>query len=117
MVGEDIVGVKVKGCNFSGLTEVSFAVDGRNHTFEDCDVVGTVDNAFVFAATSESCRLDGCSALGIGTFDEILEVIRRDRNWNEGAARKQLLTLFEALGHADPAVQAGRRKLSSLLFS
>ena len=48
---------------------------------------------------------------------ELLESIRRDRNWNEGAARKQLLTLFEALGAADPAVQAGRRKLSSLLFS
>ena len=48
---------------------------------------------------------------------ELLESVRRDRNWNEGAARKQLLTLFEALGPADPAVQAGRRKLSSLLFS
>ena len=48
---------------------------------------------------------------------EILEAIRRDRNWNEGAARKQLLTLFEALGGADPAVREGRRKLSSLLFS
>jgi putative thioredoxin len=48
---------------------------------------------------------------------ELLEIVRRDRNWNEGAARKQLLTLFEALGPADPAVQAGRRKLSSLLFS
>ncbi len=48
---------------------------------------------------------------------ELLESVRRDRNWNEGAARKQLLTLFEALGAADPAVQAGRRKLSSLLFS
>jgi len=49
--------------------------------------------------------------------DELLEIVRRDRNWNEGAARKQLLTLFEALGATDPAVQAGRRKLSSLLFS
>jgi len=48
---------------------------------------------------------------------EILEAIRRDRNWNEGAARKQLLTLFEALGGGDPAVREGRRKLSSLLFS
>ena len=48
---------------------------------------------------------------------EILEAIRRDRNWNEGAARKQLLTLFEALGGTDPAVREGRRKLSSLLFS
>ena len=49
--------------------------------------------------------------------DELLESIRRDRSWNEAAARKQLLTLFEALGAADPAVQSGRRRLSSLLFS
>ena len=49
--------------------------------------------------------------------DELLESFRRDRNWNEAAARKQLLTLFEALGGADPAVQSGRRRLSSLLFS
>jgi len=49
--------------------------------------------------------------------DELLESFRRDRNWNEAAARKQLLTLFEALGGADPAVQNGRRRLSSLLFS
>ena len=48
---------------------------------------------------------------------ELLEIVRRDRNWNDAAARKQLLTLFEALGPADPAVQSGRRKLSSLLFS
>ena len=48
---------------------------------------------------------------------EILESVRRDRNWNEAAARKQLLTLFEALGAADPVVQSGRRKLSSILFS
>ncbi len=49
--------------------------------------------------------------------DELLESVRRDRNWNEAAARKQLLILFEALGGADPAVQSGRRRLSSLLFS
>ena len=48
---------------------------------------------------------------------ELLESIRRDRNWNEAAARKQLLTLFEEVGAGDPAVQNGRRRLSSLLFS
>ena len=48
---------------------------------------------------------------------ELLESVRRDRNWNDGAARKQLLTLFEALGATDPVVQNGRRKLSSILFS
>jgi len=49
--------------------------------------------------------------------DEYLEILRRDRNWNDGAARQQLLTLFEALGAADPVVKSGRRKLSNLLFS
>ena len=49
--------------------------------------------------------------------DELIEIIRRDREWNEQAARQQLLKLFEALGHADPLTVAGRRKLSSILFS
>ena len=49
--------------------------------------------------------------------DELIEIIRRDREWNEEAARQQLLKLFEALGHADPLTVAGRRKLSSILFS
>ena len=49
--------------------------------------------------------------------DELIEIIRQDREWNEQAARQQLLKLFEALGHADPLTVAGRRKLSSILFS
>ena len=49
--------------------------------------------------------------------DELLEIVRRDRGWNEEAARQQLVKLFEALGHADPLTVAGRRRLSSILFS
>ena len=49
--------------------------------------------------------------------DELIEIIRRDRQWNDEAARQQLLKLFEALGHTDPLTVAGRRKLSSILFS
>jgi putative thioredoxin len=48
--------------------------------------------------------------------DALLESFRRDRNWNEEAARKQLLKFFEAWGMTDPATLAARRKLSSLLF-
>lgn len=47
----------------------------------------------------------------------LLEAIRVDKDWNEGAARAKLLTLFEALGPTDDAVKAARRQLSSLLFS
>jgi putative thioredoxin len=49
--------------------------------------------------------------------DVLLAAIKTDRNWNEGEARKRLLTLFEALGPADPLVSQGRRRLSALLFS
>ena len=46
----------------------------------------------------------------------LLDAIKRDRAWNEEAARKQLLKFFEAWGFDDPASAAGRRKLSTLLF-
>lgn len=49
--------------------------------------------------------------------DALLASIAIDREWNEGAARKELLKLFEAIGHGDPLTLAARRKLSSILFS
>jgi putative thioredoxin len=48
--------------------------------------------------------------------DLLLGSIERDREWNEGAARKRLLTLFEATGLEDPWVAAQRRRLSAVLF-
>ena len=48
--------------------------------------------------------------------DLLLGSIERDREWNEGAARKRLLTLFEATGLEDPWVAAQRRRLSAILF-
>jgi putative thioredoxin len=48
--------------------------------------------------------------------DALIEAIKRDKAWNEEAARKQLLKFFEAWGFTDPATLAGRRKLSTLLF-
>lgn len=49
--------------------------------------------------------------------DQLLESIRRDRMWNEEAARKQLVKFFDAWGPKDSATMEGRRRLSSLLFS
>jgi len=49
--------------------------------------------------------------------EALLDIVRRDRAWNEGAARLQLLKFFEAWGVADPATMAARRKLSTILFS
>lgn len=49
--------------------------------------------------------------------DQLLELFRRDREWNEGAAKSQLFTIFEALKPQDPIVLAGRRRLSSMIFA
>jgi putative thioredoxin len=72
--------------------------------------------------TDHQARFDYALALAAGgrkteAIDQLLEIVRRDRKWNEEAARKQLLQLFEAWGPKDPATQEGRRRLSSLLFS
>ncbi len=49
--------------------------------------------------------------------DELLTLFRKDRGWNDEAAKKQLFTIFEALKPDDPIVLNGRRKLSSLIFA
>jgi len=49
--------------------------------------------------------------------NELLELFRRDREWNDGAAKTQLFTIFDALTAKDPIAINGRRKLSSLIFA
>jgi putative thioredoxin len=52
-----------------------------------------------------------------GAVEQLVTILRRDREWNEDAAREQLLQFFEAWGANDPATQNGRQRLSSVLFS
>jgi len=49
--------------------------------------------------------------------DQLLEIVRRDRKWNEDGARRQLVQFFEAWGGADEATVEGRKRLSTILFS
>ena len=49
--------------------------------------------------------------------DELLDIVKRAREWNEQAARKQLVKFFEAMGPTDPLTLTARRRLSSILFS
>jgi putative thioredoxin len=49
--------------------------------------------------------------------DQLLDLVKRDREWNEQAARRQLVKFFEAMGPTDPLTVAARRRLSSILFS
>ncbi len=71
---------------------------------------------------NHQARIDYAMALAAGgkkeqAVDQLLESIRRDRKWNEEAARKQLVQFFDAWGPKDPATLDGRRRLSSILFS
>jgi putative thioredoxin len=52
-----------------------------------------------------------------GAIDALLEIFRRDRDWNEGAAKAQLLKVLDSLGPKSPLAQKGRRRLSSMIFA
>ena len=72
--------------------------------------------------SDHQARFDLATALHAGgqvqeAVDQLLEIFRRDREWNEGAAKAQLFQIFDALPPKDPVALAGRRKLSSLIFA
>jgi putative thioredoxin len=52
-----------------------------------------------------------------GAIETLLELFRRDREWNDGAAKEQLFKLFDSLGPNDPLTLKGRRRLSSMIFA
>ncbi|MBM3603199.1 MAG: thioredoxin [Alphaproteobacteria bacterium] len=70
----------------------------------------------------QQARLEYAQALhGAGRLEEAIDILldsfRRDRDWNEGAAKAQLITIFDSLKPNDPIGQKGRRRLSSLIFA
>ena len=72
-------------------------------------------------ADNHQARLDLATVLAAAgdtgaAIDELLEAFRRDREWNDGAAKAQLFTLFDSLGPKDEDAQKGRRKLASMIM-
>ncbi|MBU2357929.1 thioredoxin family protein [Loktanella sp. M215] len=72
--------------------------------------------------TDHQTRLDLATALHASgrsqeAVDHLLDLFRRDREWNDGAAKTQLFKVFDALPPKDPIVLTGRRKLSSMIFA
>ncbi|MGF1545028.1 MAG: thioredoxin [Parvularculaceae bacterium] len=63
---------------------------------------------------AEALVASGAMADGV---DKLLDAVALDRDWDEAAARKKLLVVFDALGPSDPVTLKGRRRLSSILFS
>ncbi len=73
-------------------------------------------------ANDLQARFDLALALQAGgkteeAVDQLLDLFRRDREWNEGAAKAQLMILFDSLKPQDPVVLKGRRRLSSMIFA
>lgn len=73
-------------------------------------------------ATDHQARFDLAKALhatgdAAGAVEQLLELFKRDREWNDAAAKTQLFTIFDALKANDPVVLNGRRKLSSMIFA
>jgi len=95
------------------LAEGAAAAQGATAEFETRLAADPADHA---------ARLELANALFAAgqqavAIDHLLQIVRADRDWNEQAARKQLLKLFEALGPVDPLTVQTRKRLSSILFS
>jgi len=84
--------------------------------------IGELRAALEVNPEDHQSRLDLATALAAtgdneAAIAELLDLFRRDREWNDGAAKAQLFRIFEALKPEDPVVLAGRRKLSSMIFA
>jgi putative thioredoxin len=84
--------------------------------------VGELEQKVAADPLDHQARFDLAVALNAANrrqeaLDHVIEIVRRDRKWNEDAARKQLVQFFEAWGPTDEHTIAGRRRLSSILFA
>ncbi|TQS70497.1 co-chaperone YbbN [Rhodobacteraceae bacterium] len=89
---------------------------------ENAGPLGELEAAVAANPDDHQARFDYAQALFAAgeteaAINELLELFRRDRAWNEGAAQAQLQTIFEALKPADPLVAKGRRRLASMIFA
>ena len=89
---------------------------------EEAGPLGELEAAVTADPANHQARFEYAQALHAAgeveaAIDQLLDLFRRDREWNDGAARTQLFTIFEALNAKDPIVLKGRRKLSSMIFA
>lgn len=107
--------------NVAAVEQVKAALELARMAGQE-DKRGELDSRLQANPADQQARFDLAVALAARgqkaeAVEHLLELVRRERNWNEQAARKQLVQLFEAWGAKDPVTIDGRRRLSSLLFS
>ncbi len=104
------------------------AVQSVKAALDLAQLAGEADNTAELARAVDANPADhqsrfdlavGLAARGnkVDALNHLLEIVKRQRTWNEEAARKQLVQLFDAWGPKDPLTLEGRRRLSSILFS
>jgi putative thioredoxin len=84
--------------------------------------IGELEQKVAANPTDHQARFDLAVALNAkgkreDAAEHLLSIVKRDRKWNDDAARKQLVQFFDAWGAADPATVEGRKRLSSILFA
>jgi putative thioredoxin len=84
--------------------------------------IGELERKLAANAADHQARFDLAVALNAKgqrqeALDHLVEIVRRDRKWNDDGARKQLVQFFEAWGPTDELTVAGRKRLSSILFA
>jgi len=84
--------------------------------------IGDLEQKVKANPLDHQARFDLAVALNAGgkraeAVDQLMEIVKRDRKWNDDGARKQLVQFFEAWGPTDESTIAGRKRLSSVLFS
>lgn len=102
------------------ISGVQAAIDLADQSASIGDLAG-LEARLAANANDHQARFDLALALaakgeGERATDELIDIIRRDRTWNDDGARRQLVKFFEAWGPMDELSKAGRRKLSTVLF-
>jgi putative thioredoxin len=115
-------GVPQVQAGHADIAAVRAALDLAEAGDKASGAVGELRARLAADPNDHQARLDLATALFAAgereaAVDELLEIVKRAREWNEQAARKQLVKFFEAMGPTDPLTLAARRRLSSILFS
>lgn len=108
--------------NSAEMVSIKAAIDLAEAGAKAASEIGALEARLAADPKDMGARYDLASALfGSGKREEainqLMELFAEDREWNEAAARLQLLKFFEAMGPTDPLTIAGRRALSKVLFS
>jgi putative thioredoxin len=114
--------VRPDGANDEAVRALEAELKLREQASKAAGGLGLLKNKVEADPTDNQARFDLALAIDAsgdrgGAIEELLRLVKRDRKWNDEAARKHLVTLFDAMGPTDPRTIDARRKLSSILFS